>query len=176
MVFLREPGGTAVSEKIRRILLDKKNTSISAVTEMFLYMTSRRQTVEEVIAPALARGKVVLCDRFLDSTVVYQGHGLGLDMGMIRRIGKTATMGVRPDLTILLDTPLKEALDAIGTKDRIESRPLSYHQRVKRGYHELAAREPRRIKVVTLEARKEQTQEKIRLLVQGLLRRRAIPC
>lgn len=176
VVFLREPGGTAVSEKIRRILLDRKNTSIAAVTEMFLYMTSRRQTVEEVVAPALEQGKIVLCDRFLDSTLVYQGYGLGLDMKMIRGMGAIATMGIKPDMTILLDTPLKEALDSIATKDRIESRPLSYHQRVKHGYHDLAAREPRRIKVVTLEADKEQTQAKIRELVSGLLRRRAIAC
>jgi dTMP kinase len=172
-VFLREPGGTKVSEKIRKILLDKKNTAISAVTEMLLYMTSRRQTVEEVIMPALESGKIVLCDRFLDSTIVYQGYGLGLDRGMITRLGKIATMGLEPDLTILLDTPLKEALDAIGSKkDRIESRTLAYHERVKRGYLELAKREPGRIKVVKLQARKEQTQEKIRGLVAKLFERK----
>jgi dTMP kinase len=169
-VFLREPGGTQVSEKIRTILLDKKNTSMSAMTEMLLYMASRRQTVEEVIVPALAKGTVVLCDRFLDSTIVYQGYGLGLDMKMIRQLGAIATTGIKPDLTILLDTPLKEALDAIGSKkDRIERRSFSYHQRVKRGYRERATQEPGRIKVVKLEKRKEQTQERIRAIVEKLL-------
>ncbi|MGE5308381.1 MAG: dTMP kinase, partial [Deltaproteobacteria bacterium] len=151
-------------------LLDKKNTSISPVTEMMLYMTSRRQTVEEVIVPALEAGKIVLCDRFLDSTVVYQGYGLGLDRGMIGCLGDIATEGLKPDMTILLETPLKAALRSIRSKDRIESRPLSYHQRVKNGYMALARKEPRRIKVVRLEERKEQTQEKIRGLVDSLLK------
>lgn len=173
VIFLREPGGTAVSEKIRLMLLDKKNTSIAPVTEMLLYMASRRQTVEEVIIPALKQGKIVLCDRYLDSTIVYQGYGLGLDMKMILQLGKIATTGVKPDMTILLDAPLKASLDTIGRdKDRIESRSLSYHQRVKRGYMELARKEPGRIKLVKLCERKEQTQEIVRELVGELLEKR----
>jgi dTMP kinase len=170
VIFLREPGGTPVSEKIRKILLDKKNGAISPAAEMLLYMASRKQTVEEVIAPALRQGKIVLCDRFLDSTIVYQGYGLGLDMKLIMQLGVFVTAGVTPDLTVLLDAPLKESLDMIGCKkDRIESRSFAYHQRVKRGYLELAAREPGRIKLVTLERRKEHTQGKIRDLVKNLL-------
>jgi dTMP kinase len=169
VVFLREQGGTAVSEKIRNILLDKKNIRLSCVTEMLLYMASRRQTVEEVILPALKKGMTVICDRFLDSTVVYQGYGLGLDLRMIRELGKLATSGVKPDLTVLLDAPLKESLHKIGIKDRIESRPFSYHQRVKDGYLALARKEPRRIKIIKLEKRKEQTQEKIREIVAKLV-------
>jgi len=177
VVFLREPGGTAVSEKIRRLLLDKKNTGMTAETEMLLYMASRRQTVEEVIVPALKRGAIVLCDRFLDSTVVYQGYGLGLDMSVIRYLGRVATGGIAPDMTILLETPLKAALDKIGDKkDRIESRPLTYHQRVKRGYLALWRKEPSRIKLVRLEDSKEKTQAGIRKLARGLLRKKKIAC
>jgi len=173
VVFLREPGGTAVSEKIRRILLDKKNGSISSMTEMLLYMASRRQAVEEVIAPAISKGQIVICDRFLDSTLVYQGYGLGLDMGLIRLLGRVATTGISPDLTILLDAPLKEALDSIGDrKDRIESRAFAYHRRVKAGYGKLAAREPGRIKTVRLMESKSATQQKIRGIVDAFIRSR----
>ena len=173
VVFLREPGGTPVSEKIRRILLDKKNGSISSMTEMLLYMASRRQTVERVIAPALAKGDIVICDRFLDSTIVYQGYGLGLDMKLIRLLGTVATMGISPDLTILLETPLKEALDSIGSrKDRIESRAFAYHRRVKAGYGKLAAQEPGRITTVRLMASRLATQAKIRGIVDALIRKK----
>jgi dTMP kinase len=166
VVFLREPGGTKISEKIRKILLDPQNKSMSAETEMLLYMASRSQTVKEVIEPALSQGKIVLCDRFLDSTVVYQGYGLGMDLKLIKILGDFATARIRPDLTILLDLPLEKALGNIGSKkDRIERRNFSYHLRVRNGYLKLAAKEPRRIKIVKLARNKEETQKRIRELV-----------
>ncbi len=173
VVFLREPGGTVVSEKIRRILLDPLNKGMCDEAELLLYMASRAQTVQEVIRPAVKAGKIVLCDRFLDSSLVYQGYGLGMDIGFIRELGSFTTGGIEPDLTLLLDVPLKRALDGIKhAKDRIEQRAFAYHKRVKKGYMSLAEKEPRRIKIVTLEDDKMRTQDKIRALALPLVR----PC
>jgi len=170
VVFLREPGGTRVSEKIRELLLDTENRSIAAETELLLYMASRAQTVREVIIPALQKGSVVVCDRFLDSTVVYQGYGLGMDKHLIAQLGRFATQGVEPDLTILLDLPLKQALAGISRKkDRIEQRSFAYHQRVKNGYLALARREPVRIKIVRLADGIQTTQAAIRRLVDTVI-------
>jgi len=141
--------------------------------ELLLYMASRAQTVQEVIRPAVKAGKIVLCDRFLDSSLVYQGYGLGMDIGFIRELGSFTTGGIEPDLTLLLDVPLKRALDGIKhAKDRIEQRAFAYHKRVKKGYMSLAEKEPRRIKIVTLEDDKMRTQDKIRALALPLVR----PC
>jgi len=165
VVYLREPGGTPISERIRKILLNSKNHSMLAACEMLLYMAARAQVVGQVIKPALAKGKFVICDRFLDSTLVYQGYGLGLDIRLIKDIGKFATDGIKPDLTIFLDLAVKKGLLKCGkVKDRIEKRPLDYHLRVRQGYLKLAAREPGRIKVVKVETDKNSTQNKIREL------------
>jgi len=169
VIFLREPGGTRISENIRKMLLDPDNKSMSCQTELFLYMASRSQTVKEVIKPALGQGKIVVCDRFLDSTVVYQGYGLGMDIEFIKVLGDFVTEGIKPDLTILLDLPLKNALKGIRQKDRIEKRAFAYHKRVKGGYLEMARQEPERIKVVRLEKDKMGTQGKIRALVGKIL-------
>jgi len=170
VIYLREPGGTPVSEKIRKILLDPRNKSLTPMAELLLYMASRAQTVKEVIVPALGRGQVVICDRFLDSTIVYQGYGLGVSPGLIKYLGRFATDGIKPDLTILLELPLKKALEGIGCKkDRIERRNFAYHMRVRKGYLNLAAAEPKRIKIIKLEDNKDHTQKKIRELVCHLL-------
>ena len=170
VIFLREPGGTKVSEAIREILLDNKNKAITGETELLLYMASRSQTVSEVIRPSLAAGKIVICDRFLDSTIVYQGYGLGMDIKLIRNLGSFVTEGAKPDLTILLDLPLEKALNGIHRqKDRIESRSFEYHRKVKKGYLKLAQQEPKRIKIVKLADDKFQTQKKIRELVEKIL-------
>ena len=170
VVMLREPGGTMISERIRNMLLDVKNEGLDSRTELFLYMASRAQTVQDVILPALRKGSIVICDRFLDSTVVYQGYGLGIDRGLIARMGTFATQGVRPALTILLDAPLKKSLDRIGSrKDRIERRSFAYHSRVKNGYMQLARKEPQRIKVVKVAETKEVTQQRIRELVLDVI-------
>ena len=170
VIFLREPGGTKVSEEIRQILLDNKNKSITSETELLLYMASRAQTVSEIIKPALNTGKIVICDRFLDSTIVYQGYGLGMDIELIKSLGCFVTAGLKPDLTILLDLPLEKALNGIHRqKDRIESRSFEYHRKVKNGYLKLAKQEPKRIKIVKLADDKFETQKKIRELVEKIL-------
>ena len=166
-VVLREPGGVKISEKIRALLLDVKNESISHVCEMLLYMAARAQVVEKLIKPELSKGKIVICDRFLDSTIAYQGFGLGLDIKAIKFIGNVAALGIKPDLTILLDLPVEKGLHyRRNSLDRIEKRDLNYHKRVRNGYLKLAAAEPRRIKIVKVEKDLNLTQNKIRELVK----------
>lgn len=166
VVYVREPGGTRISEKIRKILLDPENRLMSEACEMLLYMAARAQIVKEIVRPALLSGKIVICDRFLDSTLAYQGYGLGVDTRLIRQIGGFATGGLNPDLTIFLDLPVKKGLvHRKFTKDRIERRPLGYHVKVRNGYLKLIRLEPRRIKLVKVEKDLRNTQEKIRGLV-----------
>lgn len=167
VIFLREPGGTVISEKIRKILLDAKNHSLTREAEMLLYMAARCQVVGQIIRPALLKGKIVVCDRFLDSTIAYQGYGLGLDIKLIRSIGNFVTGRIKPDLTILMDLPVKRGLKHRElSKDRIEKRPVAYHLSVRKGYLKLAAQEPKRIKLVKVENDKNKTQGKIRELVE----------
>ncbi|MDD2679382.1 MAG: dTMP kinase [Candidatus Omnitrophica bacterium] len=167
VIYLREPGATKVSEKIRDILLDAKNQAISPQCEMLLYMAARAQIVAEIIEPSLKKGAIVICDRFLDSTLAYQGYGLGVDIDLIRRIGNFATRGIKPDLTFLLDLAVKKGLKhREASLDRIEMRSVKYHLRVRQGYLKLARQEPKRIKVVKVEKDKSQTQAKIRELAE----------
>ena len=169
VVYLREPGGTAISEKIRKVLLEPKN-HMAPECEMLLYMAARAQIVSEVIRPALEEGKIVICDRFLDSTLAYQGYGLGIDLDLIKRMGNFVTCSIKPDLTILLDLSVKKGLkNRHIVKDRIERRSIAYHQRVRKGYLALAALEPKRIKVVKVAKDKAITQEAIRKLVNKFL-------
>lgn len=171
VVYLREPGATRLSEKIRDVLLDRKNSAMSAGCEMLLYMAARAQIVSEVIKPALEKGKIVICDRFLDSTIAYQGYGLGMEIKLIKDIGRFVTQGIRPDLTILLDVPLKQGLKhRDGNKDRIEQRPLSYHARVRQGYLKLAKLEPKRIRSIKVDKEKLVTQDKIIKIISGLMK------
>lgn len=163
VLFVREPGGVVISEKIRGILLDVKNTGICDECETLLYMAARAQLTTEVIVPALKKGKIVLCDRFLDSTIVYQGYGNGVDIKIIKIVGNFATLGIKPDLTLIFDINTATGLSRIsGEKDRIECRPIVYHNRVRHGYLELAKKEPGRVKVIKVDKNKEEIQEVIR--------------
>lgn len=167
VVYLREPGGTKISEKIRKILLDSNNLSMNPECEMLLYMAARAQIVKEIIKPALQAGKIVICDRFLDSTLAYQGYGLGIDIKTIRHLGALVTQGIRPDLTIFLDLAVSRGLKVCGrAKDRIEKRPMGYFRRVRAGYLKLAKSEPQRIKIIKVTDKKEKTQNKIRDLTE----------
>ncbi|MDD5019088.1 MAG: dTMP kinase [Candidatus Omnitrophica bacterium] len=169
-LFIREPGSTVIGEKIRRVLLDRKNDGMSLVAEMLLYTASRAQLVEEVIRPALRRGMIVLCDRFQDSTLAYQGYGCGLDVAVLEKVGKLATSGITPDLTLLLDFwQSRDKLKNESAPDRIELRPDAFHQRVKKGYFVLAGRYPQRIKIVRVEPGIQETQAKIREIVESCL-------
>jgi len=171
VVLLREPGGTLISEQIRKVILNPKNKSMTDICEVLLYMAARIQVVKDLIKPAIEKGKIVICDRFLDSTVVYQGYGGRININFIKKLGKFATLGIKPDLTFLLDIETKEGLRRAGkTKDRIEMKPLSYHRRVRRGYLTLARKEPRRIKVIRVKKNgKKQNQQIIRKHINKLL-------
>ncbi len=165
-IYLREPGGTKISEKIRKVLLDPEN-HITPVCETLLYMAARAQVVDELIKPALSKGRIVICDRFLDSTLAYQGCGLGINIDFIKTLGNFVTCGVKPDLTILLDLAIKKGLKHRESReDRIEKRSYLYHLRVRRGYLKLASLEPKRIKIVKVDKDKNKTQLTIRKTIE----------
>lgn len=165
VLYLREPGGTPISEQLRKILLDAKN-EIAAECETLLYMAARAQVMAQVIKPALRKGMIVICDRFLDSTIAYQGYGLGINVDDIIEIGRFATQGIKPDLTIFLDLAVTLGLrHRRGRQDRIEKRPYAYHARVRKGYLKLATLEPGRIKVVQVAEKRKVTQSSIRRVV-----------
>jgi dTMP kinase len=171
VMILREPGGVAISEKIRDILLDVHNAEMCSEAETLLYMAARAQLTEQVLLPALKAGKIVLCDRFLDSTIVYQGYGNGVDLQLIEQIGKFATQNVQPQLTFLFDIDAKIGLARIQReKDRIENRAIDYHNRVRQGYLTIAQENPERIKVIEVNKSKEEIAEIVRAHVDDLMK------
>jgi dTMP kinase len=147
---LREPGGTAVGEAVRAILLDPDHTGLDDTAEILLYEAARAQLVAEVIEPALEAGEVVLCDRFYDSTTAYQGHARGIPLGHVDALNLAATGGLAPDRTIVLDVEPELGLTRATTQgaDRLESEDLAFHQRVRCGFLAIAAEEPDRVRVV----------------------------
>lgn len=147
VVVFREPGSTAVGEKIRQILLDKKNKKLSRHTELLLYLAARTQLIEEKLINAFKKYDFVICDRFFDSTLVYQGYALGLG-AIVDKAVKMFSLGVVPDLTFVLDVKARDGLKRIKNKDRIESRPIDFHNRLRKGYLNLAKKHPKRIKVI----------------------------
>lgn len=154
----REPGGCALGRNLRSVLLDKRTRRLSGRAELFLFLADRAQHVAEVLRPALEAGQVVLCDRYTDSTLAYQGYGRGLDIDILRQLNQTATGGVQPDLTILFDLPVRCGLQRAARRNRdagtavaegrFDSESLDFHERVRRGYRELAADEPERFALV----------------------------
>ncbi len=176
VIKTREPGGTPVGESLRNVLL-KKDLQVLPLTELLVFLASRAQHVEEVIRPALEEGNVVLCDRFVDASYAYQGYGRGIDLGIIETLNRLVTKGVRPNLTILLDCPVDVGLgrkSADGNLDRFEKEELSFHQKIRNAYIELAEDDPKRF--VVLNARKDlaKTQEIIRERVEKLLKNHGV--
>ncbi len=139
VLVTREPGGSPVSEQIRQVILSKRNLAIAPETEALLFSAARAQIVAELIRPALAAGKIVLCDRFADSTMAYQGYGLGLDLDALRAITRFATGGLTPDLTVYLDLPVEMGIarKRPGEVNRLDQKEIAYHQRVRAGFLEL---------------------------------------
>ncbi len=146
VAVFREPGSTKVGEKIRQILLDKRNR-ISPYTELLLYVAARTQLIEEKLKRAFEKYDFILSDRFFDSTLVYQGYAFSL-RGVSEDLVKKFSFGIKPDLTLVLDLPVQRGLKRISKKDRIESRPFSFHQKIREGYLKLARRYPERIRVI----------------------------
>ncbi|MBX3048224.1 MAG: dTMP kinase [Anaerolineales bacterium] len=147
----REPGGTPIGDQIRQVLFSLDNKAMHPRSEILLFQASRAQLVETVIRPALAEGQLVLCDRYADSTLAYQGYGHGVDLGALREIIHFATGGLQPDLTIFLDIEVEEGLrrrDRGGDWNRLDDYQLDFHRRVRAGYLELIDAEPDRWLVV----------------------------
>jgi len=146
VLITREPGSGEIGTSIRKILLE--GGDVPPVCELFLFLADRAQHVANVVRPALARGAVVLCDRFADSTVVYQGYGRGLDLERLRDWNRFATGGLVPDITLLLDVDPRVGIGRLGDADRIDSEPIAFHEKIRRGFLDEAAREPGRWRVV----------------------------
>jgi dTMP kinase len=185
LLHLREPGGTPIGERVRALLLDPHHTEMDARTEMLLFAASRAQLVAEVVAPALARGALVLCDRFVDASLAYQGVGRGLGIESVRSVNAVATRGLVPDLTLLLDietaTGLRRARaaserDAVPGEDRggdrIEREAVAFHERVREGFLSLARNEPQRIRVIDAGGSVAAVQQEIQRTVDAFLRSR----
>lgn len=152
----REPGGTEIGEQIRQILLTSDSAGMEPMAELFLYAAARVQHLRRVISPALRERKIVLCDRFADATVAYQGYGRRLDLAWVEEMNARAMGNVKPDLTFLLDLPVEEGLrrawkrmeNQTAKEDRFEKESLEFHQRVREGYLILARRDPQRIMIL----------------------------
>ncbi len=169
VITCREPGSTKLGESIRKILLDDWDTPIDIVSEMLLYMSSRAQLVQEVIRPALESGKTVIADRYLLASVVYQGHGGALDTNSIWDVGRVATGGLLPDLTLVLDLPLDEASTRLGEPDRIEARGDAYREALRKGFLAEATRQPERIQIVDASGTEDEVAERIWNVVKNVI-------
>ena len=177
----QEPGGTRTGKLIRKILLDPNHNEIDKLTELFLYLADRAQHVKEVIIPALGKGKAVICDRFIDATVAYQGFGRGIPIKLIDNLNRLVTQGVKPYLTICLDLGPREGLSRAKSKyakstgknlkagDRLERESVSFHKKVRIGYLALARREPRRVKIIKVVPPASKTYSLIKKFVDKIL-------
>jgi len=173
-VVTREPGGCPISEKVRKILLNPEHSGMDALTELLLYEAARAQHVRDVITPNLRKGRVVLCDRFNDASIAYQGLGRGIDLKLVENLNRLSSRGIEPDLTFLLDCPsdmgLERALQRNRTlkrekEGRFEMEKAEFHRRVRQGYLALAKMVPGRVKVIDTRQGEEKVFEKIREVV-----------
>ncbi len=173
VVVTREPGGTAIGERIRDLLHDTAHTEMTAHAEILLYSASRAQLVAQVIRPALAAGKIVLCDRYVDSTYAYQGYGRGLPLATLRTITAFATGGLTPDLTLYFDVPpevgLQRRLQSGEALTRLDREALAFHRRVRRGYRVLMAADPRRWVRIDATASITEVEAAVRQALRGQL-------
>ncbi|HQZ70040.1 MAG: dTMP kinase [Anaerolineae bacterium] len=149
---LREPGGTTIGEKIRALLLDLAESPMQIETEALLFLAARRELVQDRILPALQAGRIVICDRFADATLAYQGYGRGMDLAALKALNAFATVGLQPDLTLLLDLPVESGLQRRKMDpadwNRFDAASLAFHQQVRQGYLALAGAEPGRWRVI----------------------------
>lgn len=172
VVTTREPGGTPLAEALRGLLLDPATGAISPLSELMMYAAARAQHVHAVIRPALERGDVVLCDRFCDSTLAYQGGGRGLAPDQIRTLNTLATGGLAPDCTLLFDLPVEEGLARSGKRgvlDRIEGEPADFHRRVRAAFLDIARAAPERITIIDASAPAEEVFKAVRDRVDRLV-------
>jgi len=168
ILMTREPGGTEIGDQIRRVIMSLANQRMSPQAEFLLFSASRAQLVREVIRPKLAAGGVVVCDRFYDSSLAYQGYGHQLDLGQLRSITEFVTDGLVPDLTLLLDLPSQVGLERrriAGRWDRLDNYDLDFHRRVQKGYLELARADPRRWVVIDATRSPDEIQSRMQAAV-----------
>ncbi|MDH5505971.1 MAG: dTMP kinase [Anaerolineae bacterium] len=177
LVVTREPGGTLIGDQVRRVIMDLKNTKMYPEAEILLFQASRAQLVREVIQPTLAEGKIVLCDRYADSTLAYQGYGHQTDLEELKQIIRFATGGLTPDLTVYLDIDPEDGLrrrQGEGEEwNRLDAYELTFHQRVREGYHQMIAGEPERWVKVDAAQSAEKVQAAVQEAVIGRLKARA---
>jgi len=181
-VITREPGGTRIGEKIRAILLDPLSKDMDPLTELLLYTADRAQHVKEYILPLLSDGKIVLCDRYYDATMAYQGFARGLDIGLIEKIHKLLFENLKPDITLLLDLPPEIGLERawkqinngnrISQETRFEEERLSFHKRVRAGYLELSRLEPERFRIIDASKDEHEVREEIIKILDAEINRR----
>jgi dTMP kinase len=169
-VITRDPGGTALGKPIRRVLLQSE-APIHPVTELLLYEADRAQNVSEIIRPNLAAGKLVFCDRYIDSTLAYQGYGRNLDLKLIGLLNDIATEGLRPDVTILFDIESEAGLARLHPSghDRLEREAIEFHRKVRMGYLELAKQEPERYRIIAAAGPMSAVQDELRAIVTDAL-------
>ncbi|GFI60997.1 thymidylate kinase [Clostridiales bacterium] len=173
LVLTREPGGTKISEEIRKIILDTENKEMTGMTEALLYAAARSQHVEEKIIPAINEGKVVICDRFVDSSAAYQGVARGLCADRIMEINSFALHGVMPDLTLFFDLPPEKGIFRKKNEhklDRLEAEKLEFHKRVYEGYMDICKKYPNRIKIVNADQSIEAVFDDVKVIIDGLLK------
>lgn len=172
-VYTREPGGTRLGEAIRTVLLHSKDIAISDLAELFLFEACRAQIVKEVICPSLMQKKIVICDRFGDATISYQGYAGGIPASVIKKLNDTATGSLKPDITILLDIDTYTGLKRAASKgtDRMEKKDVNYHKKVRAGYLRLARENPGRIKVIKVAGSIDETQELVRCEAERAIRK-----
>ncbi|MEA5082934.1 MAG: dTMP kinase [Lachnospiraceae bacterium] len=172
VVVTREPGGTSISEKIREIILDVENSEMSDITEALLYAASRAQHISQKIKPAVEAGKVVICDRFVDSSIAYQGYARGLDMGLIEDVNMYAVDGMIPDATLFFDIKPEIGIARkknVQSLDRIEKEALDFHYKVYNGYKELLDKYPQRIKRIDAEKDVEEVHKQVVEILKEIL-------
>ena len=164
VLYTREPGGTEISEQIRQVILSPRNKAMQREAEVLLFSAARAQIVAELIRPALTAGKLVICDRYADSTMAYQGYGLGLDLDALRAITRFATGGLVPERTFYVDVPVEVGLARRqrGEMNRLDQKEVAYHTRVRNGYLALIQAEPHRFIVIDGSQTIEQVQQEIR--------------
>jgi dTMP kinase len=177
-IVTREPGGTAIGDQIRKILLNPDHKKLDPLAELFLYEAARAQHIQEFIKPLLKKKGVILCDRFGDASVAYQGDGRRLGVKLVERLNRMATEGLKPDVTFLLDCPtdvgLRRAIRRIEVlkqekEGRFEKEKIQFHNRVRRGYLALARREPRRVKVIDTRKREDKVFEEIQRIIDKII-------
>jgi len=178
VVVTREPGGTVIGEQVRQILLDSNNIGMIPETEILLYAASRAQHLREKIVPALDSGQWVICDRYSDATIAYQGYGRGLNLDLIAELNRLVSLELEPDLTILLDLDVQEGLKRAREREeegnlqagRFEEEGVAFHRRVRQGYKELASRYPGRIKTVSAKGSIDEVNKRVIEIVSTFLK------